>query len=361
MAAGGFALRLATTLAWAPACAALSGVAFPEAGPLPSDALALSKTGMVSALVFDIHNCQVCAFHGASAPRLFIDGRSDGLGNNVEGILYGMAFARKNGLNFGGVIGGGRMAHGLPVGRIVSDMFGLDRDHLYLEAIPQPAVAVKHLTELEALAKDRKLSSDVWLKTNLPQNGVKAPRAIDEFLDDEFMEALRAQVLPQLKKLHPIDAIRRSAGPTVAMHVRRGDVSQWRNKDRYTRNEFYYDLADRIRKELPGAEVHAWSETAGSSEPADFDGFRERGITMHLDTDIVETWAHMAQSQVLVMAKSSFSFISAILNRGCVVYQPWLTRPLRNFTVANPKQEVAPSDADLAACLAKAKASGLAA
>jgi len=258
----------------------------------------------------------------------------------------------------GGVVGGGRMSHGLQVDRVVSEIFGVQRDHLYQQTMPMPALRVQNLVGLEAL---RGPHGDVWLQTDQPLNGIRDPETIDTFLDSRFLEALRAQTLPRLSERSPIAAIRRGLGPVVAMHVRRGDVSQHSNSVRFTKNEFYYDLADRIRAQIPGAEVHAWSELAGSSKPEDFDGFRERNITMHLDTDIVETWAHMAQSQVLVMAKSSFSFISAILNRGCVVYQPWLTRPLRNFTVANPKQERTPSDADLTACLGKAKAAGVAA
>mmetsp|Transcript_99855 Transcript_99855/g.278933 ORF Transcript_99855/g.278933 Transcript_99855/m.278933 type:complete len:368 (+) Transcript_99855:95-1198(+) len=348
---------VAAALSCAPGCAALSAAVVPEAGA-PSGALAMhAATKTVSALVFDPSECKVCAFNGPAAPRLFIDGRDDGLGNNVEAIIYGMAFARKTGMSFGGVVGGGKMAHGLQVAKIVADIFGLNKDHLYLRSMPMSSqvVQVKHLTDIEKLRLDKN-TNDVWLQTNMPQSGVKAPRTIDEFLDDEFLEALRAQMLPRLTEQNPIAAIRHGNGPMVAMHVRRGDVSQWRNPDRYTKNEFYYDLAARIRAQLPGAEVHVWSETAGSSVPEDFDGFRARNITVHLDTDIVETWSHMAQSQVLVMAKSSFSFISAILNRGCVVYQPWLTRPIRSFTATTLHDRTMPTIAEekLSACLAKA-------
>merc|ERR1740121_3076666 len=349
-------LSLAAALSCAPGCAALSAAAVPEAGT-PSGALAMHATAKtVSALVFDPNECKVCAFNGPAAPRLFIDGRDDGLGNNVEAIIYGMAFARKNGMSFGGVVGGGKMAHGLKVGNIVADMFGVQRDHLYQKTIPMPATRVKKLTQLEELRLSQNVTGDVWLATNLPQMGIKAPRTIDEFLDNEFLEALRAQMLPRLTEQNPIAAIRHGSGPMVAMHVRRGDVSQWHNPDRYTKNEFYYDLADRIRAQLPGAEVHAWSELAGSSKSEDFDGFRDRNITVHLDTDIVETWSHMAQSQVLVMAKSSFSFISAILNRGCVVYQPWLTRPIQSFTATTLHDRTMPTIAEekLSACLARA-------
>eukprot|EP00959_Pyramimonas_sp_CCMP1952_P308737 6461463-Pyramimonas_sp.AAC.1 len=57
------------------------------------------------------------------------------------------------------------------------------------------------------------------------------------------------------------------------------------------------------------------------------------------------------------MAKSSFSFISAIMNRGCVVCQPWLTRPLKSFTVTALHDRTMPTIADeeLSACLARAE------
>merc|ERR1740121_745382 len=121
-------LPLAIALSRAPGCAALSAAAVPETGT-PSGALAMHASAKtVSALVFDPGECKVCAFNGPDAPRLFIDGRDDGLGNNVEAIIYGMAFARKTGRSFGGVLGGGKMAHGLQVAKIVSEIFGLSKE-----------------------------------------------------------------------------------------------------------------------------------------------------------------------------------------------------------------------------------------
>merc|ERR1712129_312647 len=113
----------------------------------------------------------------------------------------------------------------------------------------------------------------------------------------------------------------------VAIHIRRGDIK--REDSRATPNEYYYELIDSIQRILPNAEFHIFSSTknilAYIDSPLwfsrDFDGYRERGATVHLDDDSLLTpWVHLIRAHVFVMSKSSFSYVPAVLNSNCLVH-----------------------------------------
>merc|ERR1712176_1757885 len=64
----------------------------------------------------------------------------------------------------------------------------------------------------------------------------------------------------------------------------------------------------------------------GRHHRSDFNAFEKDGAKLHIDTDVVETLAHLMTADVLVMGRSSFSQIAAILNSNCIVFDaesPW--------------------------------------
>merc|ERR1712032_1347160 len=87
--------------------------------------------------------------------------------------------------------------------------------------------------------------------------------------------------------------------------------------------------------QVPSADVHVWSSVGkGLSKEecwtsSDFDGFRSRNMTVHLDEDgPLVAWAHMAHAQVFVMSMSFFSYIPAMLNSNCRVWPGPIDKPL---------------------------------
>ncbi|CAK0821706.1 unnamed protein product [Prorocentrum cordatum] len=124
----------------------------------------------------------------------------------------------------------------------------------------------------------------------------------------------------------------------MAVHLRRGDVVAANGSLREGPQDdirlWYYEVARRIRIMLPDAGVHVFSSTAGNYASNDLNSYRLRNITVHLDGDILDSWADMAQARVLVIAKSSFSQAPAILNPHCVIYQPYSNMPLEGWIEA---------------------------
>ncbi len=108
----------------------------------------------------------------------------------------------------------------------------------------------------------------------------------------------------------------------IAVHLRRGDVgrtgqfAQW-----FTSDEV---ILERLKKvlEIAGkdqATVRLFSE----GQPEDFRAFTDAGAQLHLDEDVFETFHHLASSDVLIMAKSTFSYLSAIIGGQICLYEPF--------------------------------------
>jgi hypothetical protein len=108
---------------------------------------------------------------------------------------------------------------------------------------------------------------------------------------------------------------------SAVVHVRRGDVDpcgKW--MDRYLPSVYYLDV---VQRHVPtGVPVTVYSESASFEPFSEFENSNTTSTTVRLDTDVAEVWhAVMAASQV-VLSKSSFAYVPALLNanNATVVY-----------------------------------------
>mmetsp|Transcript_91333 Transcript_91333/g.237947 ORF Transcript_91333/g.237947 Transcript_91333/m.237947 type:complete len:201 (-) Transcript_91333:33-635(-) len=187
------------------------------------------------------------------------------------------------------------------------------------------------------------------------------------YYSEEFLTALRWPGTPLLSRPLPSSKSR----PIVAMHVRRGDMSLGceRCRDRTTPDGWNLWALRRILRALPGADVHVFSSLEGRHAPAEFDSYREIGASVHLDdVEILTPWTYFARADLVVLARSSFSWAPAMLNPSCVVFQknPRLA-PLPGWIEARHQWEAEETwpegldDQSLAACAARvARARGAA-
>ena len=82
--------------------------------------------------------------------------------------------------------------------------------------------------------------------------------------------------------------------------------------------EEYFALASALAAAAAplALDVHVFSSLAdGAWRAEDFDGFRARGVAVHLDGDPRVAWAHFLAADLLVTARSSFSGVAAILRK----------------------------------------------
>jgi len=263
----------------------------------------------------------ICNFHGPEAPRLYISELTDGCGHRLVNVIDGLAFAKKHGMNFGGVlrnmhdpIKSSMGAHGHEFGQVVDDYFGKGSA---AELLLDPAVRARlHLQklrgnwEIESFLQHIRLSKNVYIFVTLMQNKVLAPPST--YFTTDFQEVLKSSLGPWQIKFAP-------NRPSVALHLRRGDLKD--SNPLVTKDAFYFKIVEQIQRLLPSADVHVFSSTEGVWQPSDFDGYRDRGMEVHLDDEnLVEPLAHFSRADVFVMAKSTFSYSASLANLNCVVY-----------------------------------------
>jgi hypothetical protein len=99
-------------------------------------------------------------------------------------------------------------------------------------------------------------------------------------------------------------------------------------------NQYYLDLIYKYAP--PGANVTIYTERQ-SYEPLDDFGF----YNLYLDGSIQDVWRRFLTSDVLILSKSTFSLVPAILSRRDktkVIYTPFWHRPLPGWEVVDPIQ-----------------------
>lgn len=145
---------------------------------------------------------------------------------------------------------------------------------------------------------------------NNPTGGIVRP---------EYLQYLRS------KAKYPTNTTR-----GAVIHIRRGDINPCirggRSNFRYLPN-LYYKLV--IEKYIPpGINITIYSEHRSFEPWTDWSNF-SRSIDLKIDTDITGVWQHMMTADFLVMSKSSFSVIPAMLNRhGKVIHTSFWHRPV---------------------------------
>jgi len=300
----------------------------------------------------------LCAFHGPNAPKLWVDEHQDGAGHRMQNIINGMAVAQKVGMNFGGVLRKDHLTEQFVNFKDVTAKFfgAADPDVGGLFGLPRFDLIFRDPRELEGRMSDIKDGMNIlmWAAHEWYWN-LTVPSSL--FFPAEFRKRLAAPLASQ-----PL--LFTSDKPVVAMHLRRGDLDQ--NSPRATPNEYYYQISDRIRELLPSAEFHVWAALKNPWGPLnwkneDFDGFRLKGMQVHLDDgvsdgdSIIRTWAHLASANIFVASQSSFSYVPMILNCRCVIIPFSSELPLENWMNGNEESRDS-YHSELTACVQRSQA-----
>lgn len=125
----------------------------------------------------------------------------------------------------------------------------------------------------------------------------------------------------------------------IAVHIRRGDVGE-SDGARLTPNAVVESQIGHLTRALAGTphEFHVYSE--GSEDQ--FAQIPDKA-TMHLNDDVFATFHAWTNADVFVMAKSSFSYVAALLARGVVVYPPMWHAPLEQWVVCGADGSIPPN------------------
>ena len=121
-----------------------------------------------------------------------------------------------------------------------------------------------------------------------------------KFLRDSYYSTQKPEIIP-------ID---------IAIHIRRGDVSETEFSNRFNTNAYYAALIEKIKIKYPSYTVTIFSEGV-------YEDFKTIGLDIdcfRLNQDIFETFHSLVTAKVLIQAKSSFSYAAGILNSNTVYF-----------------------------------------
>lgn len=301
-----------------------------------------------------------CELFGPEAPRLYVIEHLDGSGHRMKTILEGMAVAFHNKMNFGGSVaqypvpGNKHITdHGDDFIKVVDGFFGNGAAETLLlsfEERPKDLEKLRYesVRELENRRTTFPSSANVFCP-NPNEWYYNYDIQPNEYFSGELLKALRGPM-----EARPLQFFK-PGRPGVAFHVRRGDLPKDGHfSTRALPETYFFHLADLIRKYLPTADIHVWSNvdpypiTATRHwNSSDFDSFRARDMTCHLDADnltdgndLVVPWLHMARARVFVASPSSFSSVPAYLNPNCVIYPGMIDRPFKGWMLGlNPERQ----------------------
>jgi hypothetical protein len=110
---------------------------------------------------------------------------------------------------------------------------------------------------------------------------------------------------------------------SVCIHIRRGDITEQHNSDRWKSNSHYLNIINDLKKVLFNPEFFIISE----GEVGNFEEFKE-DCTLILNGSDINAFHMLASADVLVTGQSTFSTIIAYINKGKIIYTPCL-----NFTL----------------------------
>lgn len=136
-----------------------------------------------------------------------------------------------------------------------------------------------------------------------------------------------AAIAPELKRKYQLSPKPALPGyddgrVQIAVHLRRGDVgSTGQFSERFTSDEI---VLSRIRRVLEAvgperATVRLFSQ----GSPDNFRAFAGLGVRLHLDDDVFQTFHHFVQSDILFVAKSTFSYLGGVIGGNVCICEPF--------------------------------------
>ena len=114
----------------------------------------------------------------------------------------------------------------------------------------------------------------------------------------------------------------------IAIHIRRGDVSNKKNKNRYTDINYYQKIIKFLKEKYPNKKIKIFSQ----GNKNDFKELANSCI-LELNKDLQYTFHSMVVAKVLVTAKSSLSYSAALLNKNTIYYLNFWHKPLNSWNI----------------------------
>ncbi len=135
-----------------------------------------------------------------------------------------------------------------------------------------------------------------------------------------FVETIRAQ-LPEFRARYRRNKPLAGQQPfTIAVHIRRGDVGPDR-QDMWTGLDSFARTLRTVTAQLEQRGVAYRLLVFSQGKDADFAALHDHAPDLRLDTDPFDALAQLAAADVLVMSKSCFSYVAALLGEPVAIFE----------------------------------------
>ncbi|CAK0831052.1 unnamed protein product [Prorocentrum cordatum] len=112
----------------------------------------------------------------------------------------------------------------------------------------------------------------------------------------------------------------------------------------------------KIRHLMPNADVHVFTSVDESTDQREFNTYKSAGCHVHTDEDktwashaVLDAWAHIARADFVILSRSSFGHVPAMLNTNCVIYQEYWNAPMDGWIWAENSDKGSSNLFDMAA------------
>lgn len=138
---------------------------------------------------------------------------------------------------------------------------------------------------------------------------------------DEMADRFKASVPEFRRKYYLNKSPDTTEGLTVAVHVRRGDVSA-AYPEYFTSNETILQSIAEVKSILDIHQVKYKIRVYSQGNSADFADFHLIGAELSLDADSLWTMKELIEADILIMAKGCFSYYAALISDGIKIFEP---------------------------------------
>lgn len=119
----------------------------------------------------------------------------------------------------------------------------------------------------------------------------------------------------------------------IAVHVRRGDVSTKRVSHRYTRNNRIIQSLEKLKEILNNMAAEYEIEIYSNGTTEELSDFLDIGCRINVMSGAIETLYAMREADILLTAKSTFSYVAALYVKGIVLYEPFTHQPMPSWII----------------------------
>jgi len=118
---------------------------------------------------------------------------------------------------------------------------------------------------------------------------------------------------------------------TVAVNIRRGEVSADRNNRLFTATEIVRQTTSDVRTSLDSLRIPYSIRVYSQGEVTEFEELAPLGVEFILNADPIWTIRELIEADILIVANSSFSFYAGIISDGIKIFEPNLVTPVYNM------------------------------